>query len=426
MSRTSESPRRGNPPALHHDYPLMLLAPPALHDLFDSYDFQAQIKTSTHLDSIHLDTRLPDTPHRSRVLHLRSANLADTFEALSLVMREMSRVGEGREVSIFIPEDMVSPFIGTKGRGVFALQDQTSTKIQVEKPVEGMRDRQVRINGAEDDVHNAVQILYRKVVERRHPIDFIPGNTIKFAIPQTCAAHLIGKGGSFTKALQKDFGVELKVSADSSCKEKELSAILIGKKSRCLEALDEVIKKMEEAIYNSDAPKNASRTVMLLRTQASDATIDSLVRAVKKEQDVSVKLYSPINGEFRIEISGDLRRRQKATRMLIDALDSSRHRHSPRRRSRSRSRSLSPARTTINVAVPRSLVGRLIGKSGENVKMLKGKSGCHINFQQQNLKDVKTADGQEARVCTMTGPANAIAQGVRLLWEQILKFETMA
>jgi transcription antitermination factor NusA-like protein len=78
------------------------------------------------------------------------------------------------------------------------------------------------------------------------------------------------------------------------------------------------------------------------------------------------------------------------------------------------------------VAVPRALVGRLIGKSGENVKALKGKSGCHINFQQQNLKEVKTADGQEARVCTMTGPSGAIALGVRLLWEQILKFETIA
>jgi transcription antitermination factor NusA-like protein len=77
----------------------------------------------------------------------------------------------------------------------------------------------------------------------------------------------------------------------------------------------------------------------------------------------------------------------------------------------------------VNVLVPKTLVGRLIGKGGENVKILKSRSGCHINFQQVDLKTLQTGDGKEARSCALTGSAASIALGVRYLWEQILKFE---
>ena len=400
----SASPRGG-----YEDYPLMLRAPSALYDLFDSCDFQMHVHNEAQIQAVVLG---PPTPS-GRTLILRGTSLRSKFDALKLVLREFDRVGESHEIVFFIPEGLVPRFIGTQGRGVLALQSQTSTQIQVGNTMES-KDREVRISGTEEAVRSAVEMLHRKVVEYQPAAE----SGIKFAIPQSCAAHLIGKGGSFTKALLRDFDVELKVSSDPVCKERELSAILLGKKPRCLEALDEVVKKMEEAIYNSDTPKNGSKTFMLLRAD-SESQLNEVARGLKKDLDVTIRLYEPEDGEFRVEISGELRRRQKAVKVLLGVLEK------PHRRHRSRSRS--PAsRTSVNIAVPKAMVGKLIGRSGENVKMLKGKSGCHISFMQQELKEVKTAEGGEARVCNVTGRPKDIAQAARLLWEQILKFESPA
>lgn len=395
---------------VYEDYPLMLRAPPALYDLFESCDFQMQVQNEALVQDIVLG--MPTVT--GRTLTLRGPSLRSKFEALKLVLREFERVGECHEIVLFIPQTLVSRFIGAKGRGVFALQNQTSTQIQVGNPVPDSNDREVRISGTEEAVRSAVEMLHRKVVEYRPAAD----SGIKFAIPQTCAAHLIGKGGSFTKALLRDFDVELKVSSDPTCKERELSAILLGKKARCLEALDEVVKKMEEAVYNSDTPKNGSKTVMLLRA-ASESHLNDTARSLKKNLDVIVRLYEPENDEFRVEITGELRRRQKAIKILLGAVDKPQQRH--------RSRSRSPVvRTAVHLAVPKTLVGRLIGRSGENVKMLKEMSGCQINFLQQEMKEMRTAEGGEARVCTVSGRPAEIAKAARLLWEQILKFESSA
>lgn len=157
---------------------------------------------------------------------------------------------------------------------------------------------------------------------------------------------------------------------------------------------------------------------MLLQT-VSEAQLNSISRTLKKDLDVNLRLHDSENHFTRIEITGELRRRQKAAKVLLGELDK------PWQRRRSRSRS-PVQRVAINVAVPKALVGRLIGRSGENVKMLKWKCGAHINFVQQDLKEMKTADGGEARACTLSGRPEEIAQGVRLLWEQILKFESLA
>lgn len=398
------------PKGVYEEYPLMLRAPPALYDLFESCDFQMQVQSEALLQAIVLEKPTAT----GRTLSLRGPSLRSKFEALKLVLREFERVGESHDIIFFIPQSLVSRFIGAKGREVFALQSQTCTEIQVGNAVPDSSDREVRISGTEDAVRSAVEMLHRKVVEYRPAAD----SGIKFAIPQTCAAHLIGKGGSFTKALLRDFDVELKVNSDSACKERELSAILLGKKARCLEALDEVVKKMEDAIYNSDTPKNGSKTVMLLRS-TSESRLNDIARSLKKDLDVVVRLYEPEDDEFRVEISGDLRRRQKAIKILLGFGDK------PQRRRRSRSRS-PLVRTSVNVAVPKAVVGRLIGRSGENVKMLKGMYGCQINFMQLELKEMRTAEGGEARVCTVSGRSEDIAKTVRLLWEQILKFESSA
>lgn len=413
---SSDSPRRGQLRD-HSDFPLMLLIPAAHFRRFDSSDMQTRIKAVARLERLKLEG-LPG--NSGGVLHFYSSSMREKSKALDLVLEEFDRLGESREVSTFVPEDMVSPLIGTKGRQIAALQESTRANFRFERKVEDMQDRQVRVSGSLRDIKHAIQTLYSKVVDKRAEI---PDNIFaKFAIPQPSASHLIGKGGQFTKSLHQHYGVELKVLRDDSCDDrKELAAILIGPHKDCLEALNEVITKLSDAEFNCDSQRSGcEKTVMLMKIRRSESGIHSLVREVKRTAQVSLKVFEGYRDEFRVEIAGDLKERQRAIRVL---LEETQFRESPKRKTRSRSRSPTAPTTILNVLVPKSLVGRLIGKGGENVKVLKNRSGCHINFQQQDLKTVQTGEGKEARSCTLTGSAEAVALGVRNIWEQILKFE---
>lgn len=412
---SSDSPRRG-PLQDHSDFPLMLLIPASQLRRFESADLQGRIKDASRLDRL----KLTYMPGGGGILHFFSDSLREKSKALELVLEELDRLGESKEVSTFVPEDMVSPLIGTRGRQIAALQEITKTNFRFDRKVEDMQDRQVRVSGSLRDIRSAIEKLYSKIIEKRAEI---PENTFaKFAIPQPSAAHLIGKGGQFTKSLHQRYGVELKVSRDESCDErKELVAFLIGPPKACMEALNDVIGKLADAAFNSDYQRNVNdRTVLLIKTRRSESGFNTLVREVKRQAEVSLKVFEGFRDEFRIEIAGDLRERQRAVRALLEATQSH---DSPKRRPRSRSRSHTPLTTSVNVLVPKTLVGRLIGKGGENVKILKSRSGCHINFQQVDLKTLQTGDGKEARSCALTGSAASIALGVRYLWEQILKFE---
>ena len=348
------------------------------------------------------------------MLYVQTDEHKDRMKALDLVMETLERAGDVRELSTFVPEDLVSPLIGTHGRQIATLQEITRTNLRFEKKTEGFSERQVRITGRSRDIRFAIEKLHARVIERK--TEDIPAFA-KFVIPASSASHLIGKGGAFTKNLLQRYGVELKVGRDENCDEKrELVAILLGRKSDCYDALPEVVGKLEDAVFNSDSQKHSSKTAMMIKTKRSERAFNDLVREVKRDAGVSLRAFESVREEFRVEMTGELRDRQKAVRLLLEGA----RKESPAPRSRSRS----PPFAT-SVIVPRSLVGRLIGKGGETVKLLKSRSGCHINFQQTDLKTVQTGDGKEGRACVVTGSPRAIALGVRCLWEQILKFENL-
>ena len=73
--------------------------------------------------------------------------------------------------------------------------------------------------------------------------------------------------------------------------------------------------------------------------------------------------------------------------------------------------------------MPQEFVGRLIGRGGANVNQIKQQSGCFINFQPHELRDLRTTLGREARICTLTGTTKTIAVAVRAIHEQVERFQ---
>jgi len=394
----------------HSDFPLMILIPSKQVQEFENGQTREKLHEVGRV-------RLGDTPTGGKVLYLLCDSQKDLTKGIDLVMQGLESTGEIREVTVFVPEDMVSLLIGTHGRHIDIFQEFTRTSVCFEKKQIGLTERKVKISGFSQDIRFAIEKLHSRVRDKNPPET--PA-FVKFVIPDKSAAHLIGKNCYFVKFLLHKYGAELKIKPNNNCEEnKEQLAVLFGRKSDCLEALPEVVTKTEDAIWSVGSQNYTDKTIILVKTRKLEGAFNDFVREVKREVDVSFRVFKCLNDEFRVEITGELRHRLKAMRLLLEDAG----KKSPRPRSRSRSRSRSPVPLIINIIVPKVLVGRLIGKGGDNVKMLKSRCGCHINFKKNDLKTVQTGDGQEGRACTVKGSPAAIAMGVRYLWEQILKFE---
>lgn len=125
-----------------------------------------------------------------------------------------------------------------------------------------------------------------------------------------------------------------------------------------------------------------------------------------------------------VGLAGNRRAKLEAIKFLMSRLEN-RSRRSPERRSprRESPRRDSPKRSkqsSINITVPETLVARLIGKNGENIKNIMHKSGSVISFQKPEQSDIKTPDGVPARICTLKGTPTSIADGLKILLDQVI------
>jgi predicted PilT family ATPase len=124
-------------------------------------------------------------------------------------------------------------------------------------------------------------------------------------------------------------------------------------------------------------------------------------------------------------LSGPRRAKYEALKVLI-MRNETKSRRSPEKRSPRREsthREASPKRTkqsSINITVPEPLVARLIGKNGENIRNIMHKSSSNISFQKQEQSDIKTPDGGPARICTLKGTPTSIADGLKILLDQVV------
>lgn len=156
---------------------------------------------------------------------------------------------------------------------------------------------------------------------------------------------------------------------------------------------------------------------------SSSKNYSGLLRDVK-EKIADIDIWSERFQDGRtIFISGPRRSKHEALKALLTKGERRRSvdRRSPRRDSPRRENSPRRAKqSSINITVPETLVARLIGKNGENIKNIMHKSNSNISFQKQEQPDIKTPDGGPARICTLKGTPNSIADGLKILLDQVI------
>jgi len=422
-----EAPTSPGSPALSPpSFPLILSIPEPLHPKLDDHKFMQALVTSTGVERIHWAKKLENSEYREGLVYIYDEALKNKLAVFHQLCAEM---GAEAEIKVLIPQNMVSQTIGKDGLNIKRLQMRTDTKIRVIDAVKGLEERLVSISGKAKDIEMATEAIHRAIVERKamEPRDkFTP----KFVVLNAYAGHFIGKGGQFTKSIKERYGVDIKVwKSELPVQEDEEVAVMHGKPTDRLDAITDVIRKLDEAMTNFATSPMTEATKMVvpkyLQAKLLNPQGTMLREVATKCHNVEFRVIggTPEAHEFVIEMTGPQKYRVRAAKEIVSLLEDiktavsrSSSRHKPRSRSRSRSPSV-----TLHVAINARSVPSIIGKNGDNVKTLKTKTRCNISFDKPVLRTVRTPDGSEARHCEVTGSAKAVAMGVRTLLEQVMR-----
>lgn len=151
----------------------------------------------------------------------------------------------------------------------------------------------------------------------------------------------------------------------------------------------------------------------------------SIIKEIcKNSGNAKIKVHSSTDTEKSqphtiVTIDGALEAKENAAAKVYEVL--SKQNTLERRRSRSPERR---DNIILFITVPNTLVARLIGKSGEHIRSLMQKARCYMSFQQAPCENVRTPEGELARLCTFSGSPATVCRGIQMLLEKIARFES--
>jgi transcription antitermination factor NusA-like protein len=370
----------------------------------------------------------------------------DAFEALVNKMQGLQSRFRF-DLKIGIHNSLVSILIGKGGSQIERIQKQSNTKIMVVDPKTNLSDRIVIIEGNKEDCIVAVKLVYGKLMDSSSEAKLI----VKFLVHQYMQDNF---NLQFTKHLRTEFNVTFSLKKAYVDGTEELQAVnftqwLNGSSSDCKRSLAHFLAVLEHSsrlgsddsklrmivpktigshlFSTEDSSKVTTDATPLTASIASSGSRQSSSSSLSSRvQGVSVNVvYSRRdNDEIVLELQGTERAKLEAASLVIEqaSLESTVLKQ-PVVRTEHDGSSM-----TMNVTVPNSLVARLIGRNGDKVKSINDQCGCHLSFQKpvsckQAAYELKTPQGQDARMCTIKGTPSSISEGLKVLLDRIIKLE---
>jgi hypothetical protein len=345
--------------------------------------------------SLHVQVRSDS----GTILCLSRAPLPAQISAMRRILEECDAKEELRDAHMYVPADMVAVIIGKRGRQIAKYQDQSKASISVEdKSAPNMPERVITIGGKLKQIQTAIELIHTAVTEHRC-YDRERQTTLKMKITAEGMRHLESWAATRT---------EVRLL--------EQTLVVQGSVRECLMGMSRALELLEDL-----ASADHSQVKVLLSRKLEDIKVQ-LKQLRESVREGQLEYFVEGDGECELDLRGSLSERQRTLRKVLEELESTTREPSQNSRHRSRSRdrrSSSPC--ILNILVPQEFVGRLTGKAGINVNQMKTQSGCQINFQPHNLRGLRASQGEEARVCTLSGTEKSVAAGTRIVLENVLR-----
>jgi far upstream element-binding protein len=325
--------------------------------------------------------------------------------------RSRSR-SEGKEFTrVPLPRNIMGRVIGKGGATINDIRQQTGARIDAEDINDDTCE--FKISGNPEAVEKAKRMI-RDIVDKtptgsmqdaKDQIDINDPNTEVLEFPASVTGRLIGSKGVKIHELRNTSGAKVQIEkGDVKCK------VLMSGTTDQLERARAMVTKLAEEAEELNKPSedggdsiNDSIEFPASATGAIIGTRGSKIREIREESGAKLSVEKG-DTHCKVLLSGTpeaIERAKKLCRRIVEE-------GPDRDRQDTRSRR---GGTEDFMDVPKSLVGRVIGKGGETIQRLQRESGAKV--------DVNTQSGDPCRV-HIQGDSEAVCHA-RFLISEILE-----
>mmetsp|Transcript_7945 Transcript_7945/g.15454 ORF Transcript_7945/g.15454 Transcript_7945/m.15454 type:complete len:410 (+) Transcript_7945:3212-4441(+) len=330
MSRErSRSPREDEP-----NFPLILQIPQSVLSSLSKEEFLAKVQAGSRVRRVHLSSNATSSL-ADCLIYIYDASLRHVMRAYRATVKQLLKDDASRgEVTMHIPDNMVSFIIGKGGRQIFKLQSRSNTEISVLDAIKDFRERQVRIRGRLNDIDLAVEDIYHVILNYRlgkkeaEPV--FDSATTRFVIPSSSTGYIIGRGGAFTKHFRADYRVEIKVVEGQRppCADHESIVVLLGRPKDCYYAVDQLVTHITEAVRNTSEASSNDETKLLISPALAEKLLalnGEALKEIAKKSRCTLKIVNEADitrdKSILVSITGHLDSRIDATKAILMRTD---------------------------------------------------------------------------------------------------------
>lgn len=234
-SKSPENHRRS--PSIDHKQPIKLPVFFVVDDEFferlqrDGFALLEKVKSNKDIDTIKVEENLQVPELKGKVLNFNSGNDDAKFDASEYFAEKYVRSSSDykdsssiNSLKILMPENIVSLFIGAKGKQIKQLMYETRTKIIVNQPAQVGAYRVITIQGELHYVKKSIRIIvntFERLSQDKHIHSMnnrakLPENrntqvTANIILEDEIISHLDNKRDSLIRNIMKNNNVNIKI-----------------------------------------------------------------------------------------------------------------------------------------------------------------------------------------------------------------------
>ena len=176
---------------------------------------------------------------------------------------DRKKKGEKIAIIIMIPNGLVSMIIGTKGKQISTLIEQSQASIVINQPIYKMTYRTVTISGYPEGIANAVMLIQKIMEERYNEVDTIefespPLNVmmtqtnVKIVLPEYIVDNICSKrhGTPFIDMIKNKFDVNTKLGKEHKNRHLDKNDVVCSFKGTISNVQDAILELIQKIKYD--------------------------------------------------------------------------------------------------------------------------------------------------------------------------------
>jgi len=261
---------------------------------------------------------------------------------------DRKKKGEKIAIIIMIPNGLVSMIIGTKGKQISTLIEQSQASIVINQPIYKMTYRTVTISGYPEGIANGVMLI-QKIMEERYnevnniefespPLNVMTTQTnVKIVLPEFIVDNICSKrhGTSFIEIIKNKFDVSTKLGKEHKNRHLDKNDIVCSFKgtiNNVQDAILDLIQKIKYDIRSTYDGKESFQLKILINkvfvTKLIGAGGCMIQEIANFAKGASIKIMSSKNDDKKnnfhdipLCIAGGLYSVQDATCIIIEQME---------------------------------------------------------------------------------------------------------